>query len=442
MRPYPRRLSRFLLVSALLCGTALAGLSGHAAPVRAATLKAAHAYSTGLEEVRNRMMDVLARSLERQSGSLRLKIYPQGRLFSEDQLWPGLTDGTLELALMPLSRLAGIDPVFALPSLPGLEPGEASYYGMANSPLMTRVKTRLADFGVRVLADLWVPGVLVSDGDCRRLPRDLEGRDLAQNGQGLAVAASARPVEARAAGPDSALAQLADGRADVAAVTVIALSSDNPQFRDLTSVCVTRPGDLAIWYDYQPVLMADRAWMGLSAAQQDALRISADEAVAYAREALRRRVEGLAGRLAGWEMDSEPVDRTAWEAWSLRTSARLDGVVDRPVIVEAPPPLQAEGQAKPDAAPQKTPAAAPIVPLEGTAEAGTGGDKPLSVALPPGQAEGEAAPAAETVPEAAAPAVEEPSAPPAPEPVPAKTYPVVIPEPPSTPFPYTPGGVR
>lgn len=323
------RMRRLSIAAGLLAvGLALGGL---ASPVQATTLKAAHPYGDSLREVRHRLLEVMARELRRRAPDLDLKIYPRGRLFAASELWLGLTSGTLELALLPLAPLAGVDPVFADPGLPGLVTTSAEAKALHDAPLMQAVRRALLDRGVRVLADVWVPGAFVSrDGVCRHAPADFAGVTLADGGRAVGEIAATQGARR---GADEAKAQV------VAQPDLDLLTAEG------TGLCASVAGPGAVWFDFQPLVMGERAWQRLSPGDQVALRQAAAAAQEYARVAVEQAMEAPDVRLEAFVKQGgrlhvfTPEDLLAWSALA---RSRLDQALVPALPPAVPQPLPPE----------------------------------------------------------------------------------------------------
>ncbi|MGB0694117.1 MAG: TRAP transporter substrate-binding protein DctP [Rhodospirillaceae bacterium] len=287
------------------------GLQG--APATALTLKAAHEYGVGMLEIRHRMLVVLAREVEQSGTGLRIKIYPEGRLFSPEEAYLGLKSRTLEIATFPLERIAGVNPLFAMPSMPGLAAHGQAGEALGNQPLMALVRKALADDGLHVLADVWVPGTFASRGGCILRPGDLDGETLAIAG---------RPVEALAEGlggdlapkrPDSQPgAILSGGGADAIAVAEMDLLK--PDATNALS-CVTMTTDYVPFYIYHPILIRSDVWDALSRQERSALERSAASAERFASKSLARSVESKTEIFAKAGIRWQTIDRDAYQEW-------------------------------------------------------------------------------------------------------------------------------
>ena len=121
---------------------------------------------------------------------------------------------------------------------------------------MKDIKAKIEKAGVIVLADAWLAGAVASKKGCIRKPEDIKG------------------VKIRSAGPTFAAMWQAAGASIVsipsnevynALQTGVAEATDTStgsfvSFRIYEQVkCITAPGENALWFMYEPVLMSKRA---------------------------------------------------------------------------------------------------------------------------------------------------------------------------------------
>jgi TRAP-type C4-dicarboxylate transport system substrate-binding protein len=385
----------------------------------ALTLKAAHSHGEGQRELRHRVIEVLADQLAQRTGSLEIKIYPRGILFREGELWTGLTSGTLEIAALPLVRLRGLDPMFAAPSLPGLAATEDRIHAFSREAAMEKIRAALEARGVRVLADMWVPGVFIGEGStCLGGPESLKAKRVAAGGRMAGDLAQGQGADLAPLAVGDA-PQLLDGGKGISVVVAPELDlidGGAPKGR----ACVTLSNGIVPWFDYEPILMSQKAWNLLTPSQAQALTEAAAFAESYGRQmmdmSLQERLQSFKGDRLTWAAFTESNYR-AWRRLSLPVLAQLVGLPMSVVAPKedgitiahptAPPPSsprpstpQAEPEPKPEpkvAAPTIAPpaiappamaapeVAAPEVVLEGNAQP-TGGviksdspEKPLGV---------------------------------------------------------------
>ena len=143
---------------------------------------------------------------------------------------------------------------------------------------MKDIRAKIEKAGVIVLSDAWLAGAMASKKGCIRTPADIKG------------------VKIRSAGPTFAAMWQAAGASIVsipsnevynALQTGVAEATDTStgsfvSFRLYEQVkCITAPGDNALWFMYEPVLMSKKSFNRLNKKQQDALLKAGKKAQDY-----------------------------------------------------------------------------------------------------------------------------------------------------------------
>ncbi|MBE1237642.1 hypothetical protein IHV25_08275 [Phaeovibrio sulfidiphilus] len=258
---------------------------------QARTLKVAHPYSDTSRDVRHRMLQVFARELAAVSPDLRVRLYPDGKLFGETELPDGLSAGTLEMALLSRARIEALvpelsptpaqDPTADTECAPGSPfPGET---GRGNLALQAR--------GLKWLGGLWLPtAVFDRGGECRATPGDLAGaRTLYlpfDAPMGLLKATSGALIN-RVADPQSASAGI---------LPEVDLTDGQP-LRLPEGACIVLQGANARLYDYVALVISLPAWMSLDEPQRAALTEAAAVATQYGVASLSRTLDAPEDRL-------------------------------------------------------------------------------------------------------------------------------------------------
>ncbi|ABC22639.1 C4-dicarboxylate ABC transporter substrate-binding protein [Rhodospirillum rubrum] len=328
---FSRALSRLCLVVPLigLCLTAVPS-------AYALTFKAAHGHGDGMDDVRQRVIEVMAKTLAQSRSGLAIKIYPRGKLFELEDLWTGLTGGTLEIANLPLARLRALDPVFAAPTLPGLAQSVDEAYGLAATPMMAAVRGALAQRGMRVLADIWLPGALVFSGrSCLADPPALAGRTVAAGGRllgDLAVGQGARASALDEGRGRALLRALPDLVAVLPEVDVLTTLSPAPP------ACVLLAEGAGAWFDYQPVIVSEAALARLTPAQRAALDEAAAAAELYGRRAQDKGPQARGAILEKRGLTWAVPTAAEAEAWAALGKPLLSTLVGRGTSAATAPP--------------------------------------------------------------------------------------------------------
>ena len=257
------------LALALTAGAALA------APV---VLRASHQFPGGKGDVRDDMVQMIARDAKAANVGLDVQVYPGASLFKPDQQWNAIVAGQLDITLFPLDYASGKVPAFSATLMPGLIRSQDRAKRINDSQFMKDVRAEIEKNGAIVLSDAWFAGGMASKSACIENPSDLKG------------------MKFRAAGPTFAGMWEAAGASIVtppsneiynAFQTGVVTGTDTSlgTFASMrlyeVSGCLTAPGNNALWFMYEPVLMSKKVFDRLDKAQQDALVGAGKKAQAY-----------------------------------------------------------------------------------------------------------------------------------------------------------------
>jgi TRAP-type C4-dicarboxylate transport system substrate-binding protein len=143
---------------------------------------------------------------------------------------------------------------------------------------MDMIKTVINDAGARVLADAWLAGGFASNEQCVTSPDTVQGQTMRAAGPAfdemLAVAGASI-----ASMPSSEIyTAMQTGVLDGANTSSVSFVS----YRIYEQVtCLTAPGENALWFMYEPILISEQSWSKLNEVQQNALMEAAEKAEAY-----------------------------------------------------------------------------------------------------------------------------------------------------------------
>lgn len=266
---------RAIRIVGLLFGAWLASGPGAAADV---VLRASHQWPGGVGDLRDEVVQRIAREAAAAGVGLEIRVYPGEALFKARDQWSALVRGRLDITALPLDYMSGRHPQFSATLMPGLVKGHDHATRLNDSPFMAEIKRIMEEAGVIVLADAWVAGGFVSKEGCIREPEDIAGQVTRAAGpafERMLVAAGA----SIASMPSSEIyTAMQTGVLDAANTSSASFMS----FRIHEQVaCFTAPGDNALWFMYEPIIMSKRSWERLDAAQQSALRAASERAEAY-----------------------------------------------------------------------------------------------------------------------------------------------------------------
>jgi TRAP-type C4-dicarboxylate transport system substrate-binding protein len=254
-------------MSTLLAGVAAATL--FAATVQAQTvLKASHQFPGGKGDPRDEMVQIIAKEVKAANVGLELQVYPGASLFKPNDQWNAIVGGQLDMTSLPLDYASGKVGAFSATLMPGLVRSHDRAARLNGSPFMKEIKDKIDKAGVVVLADAWLAGAIASKKGCIRKPEDIKGQKVRSAGPTFAAMWQQAGASIVNIPSNEVYNALQTGVADATDTSTGSFVS----FRIYEQVkCVTAPGDNALWFMYEPVLMSKKSFDRLSKPQQDAL---------------------------------------------------------------------------------------------------------------------------------------------------------------------------
>lgn len=303
---------RFLSAAAGLA--IIAGLGS----AEAAELRLSHQFSN--QDVRNEVAQIVADEVAAADVDLEIRIFGSQSLFKAREQYTPLSRGQLDMTVLPLSYAGGQRPEYNLTLMPGLIKNHDHAARMNESPFMQRIEDILAEDDVMVLVHGYLAGGFAATDGCITAPEHVNGKQMR---------AAGRAFEQMLAGAGASIASMASSEVYNAMQSgvldaVNTSSSSFVSFRLYEQVaCYTPPGDYALWFMYQPLLMNKSTFDGLTAEQQEALLAAAEKAEAYYLEEAKK--EDAASRQVFTDNGVEIADMTeaefdAWRALAQETS--------------------------------------------------------------------------------------------------------------------------
>ncbi len=251
--------------SAIAIAFALAAGQALAAPT---VLRASHQFPGGRGDVRDEMVQIIARDAKAAGVDLDVQVYPGASLFKPNEQWNALVNGQLDISSFPLDYASGKVRAFGATLMPGLVRSHARAARMGDSKFMKDIKAKIDQAGVVVLADAWLAGAIASKKGCIRTPNDIKGLKVRSAGPTFAAMWQAAGASIVSVPSNEVYNALQTGVAEATDTS----SGSFVSFRIYEQVkCLTAPGDNALWFMYEPVLMSKKTFSRLTQPQQDAL---------------------------------------------------------------------------------------------------------------------------------------------------------------------------
>ena len=254
-------------ISILLAGAAAAALIGATAQAQT-VLKASHQFPGGKGDPRDEMVQIIAKEVKAANVGLEVQVYPGASLFKPNDQWNAIVNGQLDMTALPLDYASGKVGAFSATLMPGLVRNHDRATRMNTSPFMKEIKAKIEKAGAIVLADAWLAGAIASKKGCIRKPDDIKGQKLRSAGPTFAAMWQQAGASIVSIPSNEVYNALQTGVIEGTDTSTGSFVS----FRIYEQVkCITAPGDNALWFMYEPVLMSKRSFEKLNKQQQEAL---------------------------------------------------------------------------------------------------------------------------------------------------------------------------
>src|SRR3954469_10056056 len=240
----------------VLLGSALAAAVG-AAIAAPTTLRASHQFPGGRGDVRDEMVQILSRDAKAANVDLEIQVYPGASLFKPNEQWNALVNGQLDVSSFPLDYSSGKVRSFGATLMPGLVRSHDRAQRMNDSQFMKDIRAQIEKAGVIVLSDAWLAGAMASKRGCIRTPADVKGLKFRSAGPTFAQMWQKAGASIVSIPSNEVYNALQTGVAEATDTS----SGSFVSFRIYEQVkCLTAPGDNALWFMYEPVLMSKKSF--------------------------------------------------------------------------------------------------------------------------------------------------------------------------------------
>ncbi len=284
-----------------------------ASPLAAETvLKASHQFPGGKGDPRDEMVQIIAKEVEKANVGLKIQVFPGSSLFKPKEQWNGMTRGVLDMSSFPLDYASGQFPIFSATLMPGLVGNLDRAKRLNNSPFMTQIKKVVNDAGVVVVADAWLSGAFASKKGCIKGPDSIKGQ----------VTRAAGPAfEQMLAAAGASIASMPSSEIYNAMQTNV-LDATNTSSESFVSYrlfeqvkCLTAPGENALWYMYEPVLMSKKSFDKLTKEQQAAIMAAGKKSEDYFNEEAKKSDAKLVDTFKKAGVEVTEMSKADFDAW-------------------------------------------------------------------------------------------------------------------------------
>ena len=241
-------------------------------------LKASHQWPGGKGDVRDEMVQIIAREVAAADVGLDVRVYPAASLFKPTQQWDAMVQGQLDISAFPLDYASGKHPQFSATLMPGLVKNHEHARRLNDSAFMEDIKKIVDEAGIMVLSDAWLAGGFATKGECILEPADAQGKVMRAAGPAFEQMLAAAGASINSMPSSEIYTGLQTGVLDA----VNTSSGSFVSYRIYEQVeCLTPPGDYALWFMYEPILMAKESFERLTPEQQQALMDAGQKAEDY-----------------------------------------------------------------------------------------------------------------------------------------------------------------
>ncbi|HWH40041.1 MAG TPA: TRAP transporter substrate-binding protein DctP [Usitatibacter sp.] len=242
------------------------------------TLKASHQFPGGKGDVRDDMVQMIAKEARAANVGLEVQVYPGASLFKPNDQWNAIVNGQLDITLFPLDYASGKVPAFSATLMPGLIRSQERAKRVSQSQFMKDIHAEIEKHGGIVLSDAWFAGGVAAKGGCIVHPNDLKGKKL--RAAGPTFANMWEEAGASIVSPPSNEIYNAFQSGVVNATDTSLGTFASMRLYEVTD-CLTAPGNNALWFMYEPVIMSKKTFARLDKKQQDALLAAGRKAQAF-----------------------------------------------------------------------------------------------------------------------------------------------------------------
>jgi TRAP-type transport system periplasmic protein len=256
-----------------------------AAGAQAQTLRASHQFPGGKGDARDEMVQIIAREAKAANIGLEVQVYPGASLFKPNEQWNALSIGQLDISSFPLDYASGKVRAFGATLMPGLVRNHERARRLNASPFMQDVREKVQKANVMVLSDAWLAGAVASKRACIRKPEDIKGLKIRSAGPTFAAMWQQAGASIVSVPSNEVYNALQTGVADATDTSTGSFVS----FRIYEQVkCITAPGENALWFMYEPVLMSKKSFDRLNKQQQEVLVNAGKKAEDYFNQATKK----------------------------------------------------------------------------------------------------------------------------------------------------------
>lgn len=248
-------------------------------------LKASHQFPGGKGDIRDEMVQMIARDVAAANVDLEIQVFPGSSLYKPNDQWNAVTRGLLDMTSFPLDYASGRHPIFSATLMPGLVGSFDRATRLNDSEFMMDIKKVIEDAGAIVISDAWLSGAFASKKGCITSPDTIKGQVIRAAGPAFEEMLVAAGASISSMPSSEIYTGMQTGVLDAANTS----SASFVSYRLFEHAkCLTAPGENALWFMYEPVLVSKKVFDGLTPEQQKAILTAGEKAEAYFNEEVRK----------------------------------------------------------------------------------------------------------------------------------------------------------
>jgi TRAP-type transport system periplasmic protein len=256
----------------LAAGLLVAGL--FTAPLAAQEIKISHQWKAN-SDGRDVAARLFVEEVNKKDPSLKFRIYPSSSLGIKPvaQL-DALQNGTLEMAIFPMSYAVGKAKEFSGVILPGTVPNLDFAMRLKKSPYYQKIQDLSEKNGFRVITWWWTPGGFATKNKEITGPASVAGLKMRAADPTFESMLKAAGASVSAMASSEIYSALQSGVLDGALTSAETFVS--ARLYEQTKMA-TLPGDKTLWMLMQPLVMSKQAWDKLTPAQKKIFEEAAEK---------------------------------------------------------------------------------------------------------------------------------------------------------------------
>ncbi|WP_436256421.1 TRAP transporter substrate-binding protein [Neorhizobium sp. LjRoot104] len=276
-----KKLTRMLKFSVVIAAGTLAAFGAQAETV----LKASHQFPGGKGDIRDEMVQLIAREVAAANVGLSIQVFPGSSLYKPNDQWNAMTRGLLDLTSFPLDYASGRHPEFSATLMPGLVGNFDRAIRLNDSEFMKDIKKIVEDQGAMVISDAWLSGAFASKKNCITSPDTIKGQVIRAAGPAFEEMLATAGASISSMPSSEIYSGMQTGVLDAANTS----SASFVSYRLYEQAkCLTAPGKNALWFMYEPVLMSKQSYNKLTPEQKKAILAAGEKAEIYFNEEVRK----------------------------------------------------------------------------------------------------------------------------------------------------------